>query len=256
MVVEAANFGFMRRPSCVILSFMRIAVLFFGVASVLAAQPPQPLILPPPTPAADPLPALQLPAWMAAKPVPSALSSLDAEAFSPNTDWVNAGKVPRPDTRTPAQLAAMLSAYVGTWRGDVVTCFFSDQKTARYPVELIYKLEKESGRNVLVCDGTYQLPDGPLTMHERAWVEQGQIVAELIQGRRKQSFAANSRGSSLVWYSTESAGALVDFCQIETLRLTVDGGQLHTEGFDVEYGPGRGEVHMTGQIVDLKLVKP
>jgi hypothetical protein len=180
---------------------------------------------------------------MTGKSVPTAMSSLDAEAFLPQTAWLNAAEVPRPDTRTPAQLAAMLSAYVGTWRGEAITCFFSGQPTLRYPVELVYKLESEKGRNVLVCDGTYQLPSGPLTMRERAWVEHGQIVAELVQGRRKQSFAANS------------VGALVNFCQTETLRLTVDGGQLHTEGFDVEYAPG-GEVQMTGQTVDLKLVKP
>ncbi len=249
----------MHHPSSVILFFMRIAVLFLGFASVLAAQPApaqnSSLALPPPTPATDVLSQLHLPVWMTGKPVTPAMASLDAQAFLPKTAWLNAADVPRPDTRTPAQLAAMLSAYVGTWRGEAVTCFFSGQKTARYPIELTYTLEKEPGRSVLVCKGTYLLPDGPETMSERAWVENGRIVAQLVQGQRRQSFAANSRGSSLVWYSTDSASAQVDFCQTETLRLTVDGGQLHTEGFDVEYGP-RGEMMMTGQTVDLKLVKP
>jgi len=189
------------------------------------------------------------------KTAPSALSQLDAEAFLPKITWWKIAQVARPDIRSPAQLAAMLAAYVGTWRGEAVTCFLSGHATARYSVELVYKLEQEHGHSVLVCDGTYLLPSGPLAMRERAWVENGRIVAELEQGSRKQSFAANSRDNNLVWYSTGSVLALLDFYQVETLRLTVDGGQLHSEGFDVEHGPN-GAIEMTGQTVDLKLVKP
>ncbi len=238
---------------------MRIAVLFFGLACSLAAQPtpagkgtPAPL---PPTPATDVLRLLQFPPLTTEKPAPLATSLLNAQAFLPKNTGLSAAQLSRPDTRTPAQLAAMLSTYVGTWRGEAVTCFFYGPKTTRYPVELVYKLAQEKGRSVLVCDGTYQLPSGPQTMRERAWVENGCIVAELIQGHRQQSFAANTRGGSLVWYSTDSASALLDFCQVETLRLTVDGGQLHEEGYDVEHGPG-GQILMTGQTMDLKLVKP
>jgi hypothetical protein len=238
---------------------MRIAVLLIGLASGLAAQSTPggntSLVQPASTPAPDLLPVLRLPGWLTGQAVPTAMSSLDAEAFLPKTPWLNAAQVPRPDSRTPAQLAAILSTYVGTWRGEAVTCFFSGQKTVSYPIELIYKLEKEKDRNVLVCDGIYFLPAGPQTMRERAWIEDGRIVAELVQGSRKQSFAANSLGSGLIWYSTDSASALVDFCQTETIRLTVDGGQLHTEGFDVEHGSG-GKILMTGQTVDLKLIKP
>jgi hypothetical protein len=237
---------------------MRIAVLLFGLASMAAAQSSlaenTSVVTPLPTPTSDTLPQLRLPNWNVAKAVPTAMSSLDASAFLPKTVWLNAAQVPLPDTRTPAQLGAMLAAYVGTWRGEVVTNFFTDQKTARYSVELVYKLVHEQGRDVLVCDGIYQLPGGPQTMRERAWVENGRIVAELVQGRQKQYFAANSRGNSLVWYSTDSVGSLLDFCQTETLRLTGDTGQLHSEGFDVQYKSDGGTL-MTAQTIDLKLVK-
>jgi len=250
------NFGFIRQPVCFMLSFMRNAVLFFSLTCALAAQPTPAgnAGAVAPTPAADVLPPLVIPSLTTEKPAPLPMSLLDAEAFLPKDAGLNAAHFPRPDSRTPAQLAAMLSAYVGTWRGEAVTCFFYGPPTERYPIELVYKLEQEKGVTVLVCDGTYHLPSGAQTMRERAWVEKGRIVAELEQGRRKQSFAANTRGGSLVWYSTDSASALLDFCQTETLRLTVDGGQLHEDGFDVEYGPS-GQTLMTGQTMDLKLVK-
>jgi len=239
---------------------MRSTAFCFGLAALLATLPAlaenAATAQPPTTSAANLLPPLlQLPAWPIAKTASSALSQLDAEAFLPKTTWWKIPQIPRPDTRTPAQLAAMLAAYVGTWRGEAVTTFLSGQASARYSVALVYKLEQDHGRSVLVCDGTYLLPSGPLAMRERAWVENGRIVAELEQGTRKQSFAANSNGNNLVWYSTGPVLALLEFCQVETLRLTVDGGTLHSDGFDVEHGPN-GAIEMTGQTVDLKLVKP
>ena len=184
---------------------------------------------------------------------PPATSELDAYLFVPKNPLANPSTVLPKETRTPAQLEALLANYVGTWRGESVWYSTVTGHILRAPTEMVYALKNEKGHNYLTCSITYELASGPSVAMARMWVEDGRIFSEIAQGDRSQKFIAQSNAGSLIWRTYGSLETLVEFSEIETLRLTVDGGQLSSRGFEVQHY-ARGE-SLVLETTELKLVK-
>jgi len=190
-------------------------------------------------------------------PTPSAqlepMEQLDASAFAPKTNLLSLASVPPPETSTPAQLEARLTAYVGTWRGESTWLSSASGQVIHYPTEMVYRFVQLDGRRVLTCLITYTNNGRATVSHARLWIENGRIVSEVDQGGHALRYIAQSELQNLVWHATDSAQAMLDFGEIETLRLTADGGQISTQGFEIQHGP-RGIVFIHESSL-LKLVK-
>jgi len=180
-------------------------------------------------------------------------SELDTSVFFVKNLLANPSTALPDETRTPAQLEALLTTYVGTWRGESFWFSTSALRSVRAPIELVYKMEKENGRNVLNCTITYTLNGVPSVALSRLWVEDGHIFSEVIQDKQRQKYIAESHADSLVWRSFGSMDTLLDFSETETLHLTADGGQISTAGFEVQH-----DAHGSSLVLEttnLKLLK-
>ncbi len=196
------------------------------------------------------LPPLNLPSIGAAeKPI----SELNATAFFAK-DFVNTPATALPsETRTSAQLEALLSAYVGTWQGVSTWYILDSRRTLRVHTRLVYKMEKQDGRNVLTCTITYGNPGAPTIVLSRLWVESGHIFSETTEGGTTQKYIAQSRGLGLAWRTFGSMDSLFNFAETETLRLTADGGEISSNGFEVQPNPFGNTVVI--ETTELKLMK-
>ena len=211
------------------------------------------LTLPPSVPApndwAKPvLPLLQLPP-AALKPT----DQLDGNLFLPQNNLLSLATIPPLETSTPAQLEARLAAYVGTWRGESIWCSTAGSQVIHYPTELVYRFEQQNGRRVLACQITYTMNGAASVTHASLWVENGHIVSEVVQGNQRLRYVARTQQQNLVWRATDSVQAALDFTEIETFRLAVDGGQITTQGFEIEHHPG-GDIFIH-ESSSLRLVK-
>lgn len=184
---------------------------------------------------------------------PTATSELDAFLFLPKNPLANPSLLLPKETRTPVQLEALLANYVGTWKGESIWFSIATGHVLSAPTEMAYTMKKENGRNVLVCTIYYNLPAGPSVAFSRMWVENGHIFSEIVQADRSQKFVAQSNANSLTWHTYGSMDTLVEFGETEMLRLTPDGGELSSRGYEVQhYARGQSLVIETA---DLKLVK-
>lgn len=205
--------------------------------------------------ASEPKPVLP---QIALPPVPTgpppATSQLDAYLFLPKSPLASpAGVLPK-ESRTPAQLQALLSNYVGTWRGAARWYSNATGHLLQAPAEMVYTLKVENGRKVLACTITYSLPAGPSVALSRTWVESGHIFSEITQGDSSQRFIAQSTPGGLIWRTFDSMSAVLEFSEVETLRLTPDGGELSSSGYEVQHY-ARGD-SLVFESADLTLVKP
>ena len=138
-----------------------------------------------------------------------------------------------PESRTPAQLQAVLAAYVGHWQGNYTITSSAGVVLNSFPIDAVYTMEKDSsGRSVLVAT-THLTEDGkPVTQQTRSWVENDQILAEVVSGDSVEKFFARTRGADLVWFTHDPDKDETDFSMTETLKLTADGGTLVSTGFE------------------------
>jgi hypothetical protein len=138
-----------------------------------------------------------------------------------------------PENRTPAQLQAILAAYVGHWQGNYTITSTTGVELNSFPIDVVYAMEKDpSGHSVLVAT-THLTEDGKLvTQQTRSWVENDQILAEVINGDSVEKFFARPRGADLVWFTHDPDKDETDFSMTETLKLTADGGTLVSTGFE------------------------
>jgi hypothetical protein len=184
---------------------------------------------------------------------PTATSELDAYLFLPKNPLANPSTILPKETRTPAQLEALLANYVGKWRGESVWLSTATGHVLRAPTEMVYALKKENGRTILSCTITYDLAAGPSVALARLWVEKGHIFSEITQGDRSQKFIAQSSAGSLLWRTYDSMDTIVEFAETETLRLAADGGQISSRGFEVQHY-ARGQ-SLVVESTELKFVK-
>jgi hypothetical protein len=138
-----------------------------------------------------------------------------------------------PESRTPAQLQAVLAAYVGHWQGNYTITSTAGVELNSFPIDVVYSMEKDpGGRSVLVAN-THLTEDGkPVTQQTRSWVENDQILAEVINGDSVEKFFARPRDADLVWFTHDPDKDQTDFSMTETLKLTADGGTLISTGFE------------------------
>ena len=138
-----------------------------------------------------------------------------------------------PESRTPAQLQAVLAAYVGHWQGNYVITSTAGAELSRFPIDVVYAMERDpDGRSVLVATTHLTQAGKPITQHTRSWVENGQILAEVANDYNVEKFFARTRGADLVWFTHDANKDETDFSMTETLKLTADGGTLVSSGFE------------------------
>ena len=158
----------------------------------------------------------------------SSTPATDAPSLTPT---LNTGAAP--ETRTPAQLEAVLAAYVGHWQGNYVITSTAGLELSRFPIDVVYTMEKDSsGRNVLMASTHFTREGKPVSEQTRSWVEKGQILAEVTHGDVVEKFLARTRGADLVWFTHDIDKDQTDFSMTETLKLTADGGSLVSTGFE------------------------
>jgi hypothetical protein len=186
-------------------------------------------------------------------PVLSPTAQIDAEAFIPKNLLLSIATIPPPETRTPAQLEALLATYVGTWRGESTWYSTAGTKILHYPTEMVYRIVLQGGRRVLDCVITYTINGVSTLSQARLWVENGRIVSEVAQGGTPQRYIASTDHENVRWRATDSTRAALDFGEVETLRLTADGGEITTLGFEVQHGPNLDAFIHEASV--LKLVK-
>lgn len=184
---------------------------------------------------------------------PPATSQLDAYLFLPKSPLASPAAVLPRETRTPAQLEALLSNYVGTWRGETKWYSNATGHLLLAPAEMVYAMKEEKGRKVLACTITYHLPAGPSVALSRTWVENGHIFSEIMQGDASQRYIAQSTPEGLIWRTFDSMATVLEFSEVETLRLTPDGGELYSSGYEVQHY-ARGD-SLVFESTQLKLVK-
>ncbi len=184
---------------------------------------------------------------------PEATSQLDAYLFLPKSPLANPSIVLPKETRTPAQLEAVLANYTGRWRGESVWFSLVTGHTLRALTEIVYTQKKENGRNVLHGLIYYDLPTGLVVTLVKMWVEKGCIFSEIYQGDRSQRFVAQTNANSLILRTYDEMDTLVEYGEVETLRLTPDGGQLSSHGYQIQHY-ARGQ-SMVIESAELKLVK-
>jgi len=138
-----------------------------------------------------------------------------------------------PESRTPAQLQAVLAAYVGHWQGNYTITSTAGVELNSFPIDVVYTMETDpSGRSVLVANTHLTEAGKPVTQQTRSWVENGQILAEVINGDSVEKFFARTRSADLVWFTHDFDKDQTDFSMTETLKLTADGGTLVSTGFE------------------------
>jgi len=227
--------------------------ILLATALALRAAAPDNLTLPRSVPTPDDLPTLLL----RYLPNPAAIirptGQLDVEFFLPRHLLPSVANIPPPETRTVAQLEALLNEYVGTWRGESTWYSTASGKILHYPTELIYRFEDLPGGRVLTCIITYHINGAPTTSLAHLWVERGHIVSETAQGGKRQHFIAHTAGANLIWSVTDTTEALFDFGETETLRLTANGGHLTTTGYEIQHS-AQGPV-LVHESSDLELAK-
>jgi hypothetical protein len=228
-----------------------LATIFLAALAARAATSGS-LALPPSVPAPDDWASPRFPK-LASTPVLTPTEQIDLAALLPKDLLLSIATIPPPETSTPAQLEARLDAYVGTWRGESTWYSTANQKIMHFPTEMVYRFVEEQGRRVLACAITYTINGAHSVSQARLWVEGGRIVSEVTQDGQPQKYIARTAQENLVWRAMNSTQAALDFGEVETLRLTVDGGELTTQGFEVRHGVDVDAfVHETS---DLKLVK-
>jgi hypothetical protein len=162
----------------------------------------------------------------------------DAPALAPQLPLA-----PPAETRTPAQLQAVLAAYVGHWQGNYAVHAPNGQELSNFTVDVVYVLKPDKdGLPVLTCTTSTiskSIKDGPpATEVTRSWVDHGQIVAQTLHGdaaangSEVEKFFARTRGTDVVWFTGDADKADTDFSLTETLQLTPDGGTLASKGFE------------------------
>jgi len=211
--------------------FLMAVLLTAGLAAQTAPRSDAGLSLPPLTRAPGQLPPLELPKLVSSSPKP--MEELDAFAFFPSNPIINLATALPEETRSSTQLEALLATYAGTWRGESTWCSLSTHQTIRLPTEVVYRIQKQDGRNVLIGTITYQRNGAPIVGLSRLWVENGHIFSESTQNGLSQKYVAQSRGQSLAWCAYGSMETLLGFSEVETLRLTADGGQISSHGCEV-----------------------
>jgi hypothetical protein len=232
------------------ISFLAVLLL---AASASRAASTSSLTLPPSVPAPDDWTAPQFPKLTATAPVLTPTAQMNADAFIPKNLLLSPATFPPPEASTPAQLEARLAAYVGTWRGESTWFSAGTGKIIRFPTEMTYRFVQLNARRVLACAITYTINGAATVTHERLWVENGRIVSEVIENGQPQQYLAHTDHENLVWQTMGSIETAFDFGETETLRLTADGGQITTSGFEVDHTPD-GDVFVHESSV-LKLVK-
>jgi hypothetical protein len=229
-----------------------LAALFLAALTARAANSGG-TTMPPSVPASDDWLKPNLPTLVPSGTPLSPMEQLDASAFTPKITLLSLASVTPPETSTPAQLEARLTAYVGTWRGESTWCSSASPQVVHYPTEIVYRFEQQDGRRVLACLITYTINGAASVNHARLWIENGRIVSEVVQNGQPQRYIAQTELQNLVWHATNSDQAALDYGEIETLRLTADGGEIHTQGFEIEHGrSGPVFIHESSL---LKLVK-
>ena len=233
--------------------FALLSASLLATALAIRAAAPDKLALPRSVPTPDNLPALLAHELPPAAALLRPTAQLDVEYFLPQNFLPSAANVLPPESRTIAQLEALLQEYVGTWRGESTWYSTASSKILKYPTELIYRYEEEEGRRVLNCIITYQIDGEPNTSLAHFWIERGHIVSETTQDGKRLRFIAHTEGPNLVWTATGTTRVPFDFGEAETLRLTADGGRLTTVGFEIQPSP-QGPV-LVQESSDLRLVK-
>jgi len=234
----------------------KLTCLLAGVfAAVLAARAaaPDSLALPPSVPTPDSLPPLRPPNLPPTAPPLRPTAQLDADFFLPKNLAPTLANTPPVETRTTAQLESLLAAYVGTWRGESTWYSTAGGPILHYPTTLVYHFDEQDGRRTLACSITYTINGEPSLSLAHFWIERGHIVSEVSQPGRRQHFVGHTDGSNLIWTATDSTQAALDYGEIETLRLTADGGRLSTTGFEIQRGM-RGAIFIY-ETSELKLVQ-
>ncbi len=229
-----------------------LATVCLGALAAHAASSGS-LALPPSVPAPDDWASPHLPKLLADTPVLAPTEQIDLAAMMPKDLLLSIATIPPAEASTPAQLEARLAAYVGTWRGESTWYSTDNPKILHFPTEMVYRFVEVAGRRVLACTITYLINGAPAVSYARLWVESGCIVSEVTQDGQPLRYIARTAQENLVWRATNSTEAALDFGEVETLRLTVDGGELTTQGFEVRHGVDVDAfVHESS---DLKLVK-
>ncbi|MGA2052981.1 MAG: hypothetical protein ABSH19_06700, partial [Opitutales bacterium] len=183
-------------------------------------------------PTAPPTPAGQAPgdSFNGLQLGPNSFSGLSANTTAPDLD-LQSGLAP--ESRTPAQLQALLNGYVGHWQGDYVVNTTGGHELSRFPIDVVYVMNKEKdGQEVLTGTTTYAKDGKTVTEVTRSWVDHGKIVAEVSHENVVEKFSARTRGEDLVWFTEDADKDATDFSMTETLKLTADGGTLSSKGFE------------------------
>jgi hypothetical protein len=139
---------------------------------------------------------------------------------------------PPPEVRTPAQLQAVLEAYLGHWKGQYLVHGASGIEIANFPIEVVYVMEKDGARPVLIGTTTYAKDGKTVTEITRSWVQDGQIMAQTLHDGLVDNYSARTRGDDVVWFTLDPHKNITDFSLVETIKLTPDGGTLTMKGFD------------------------
>jgi hypothetical protein len=154
---------------------------------------------------------------------------------NPSDVFASAKKVVPDETRTPAQLNALLKTYVGHWQGESRMSALGVPKVIHYPVDMVCTMADENGLPVLSTVTTFTDGQEKIVEKQRMWVQGGRIVAEIIAGSETLRLAGHTRDNSLVWTALDTTKTPLDFYQTETIDLTIIGGKMHVEGFEVQY---------------------
>ncbi|HTB63459.1 MAG TPA: hypothetical protein VK737_07705 [Opitutales bacterium] len=209
--------------------------------------------VPPSVPASDEFPPQGLPQLKFSLPTIQPITKIDALAFLPKNLLLSVSNFPPTETRTPAQLQAMLTAYVGTWRGTSTWFSSATHSILTYPTELIYKLQTENNQQTLTCSISYTINGATSTSQATFWIENGHLISEVTQNGNSQTYIAGTNHESLRWQESSTGASPLNYSETETLRLTVDGGQISTTGYQIEHGAA-GDVFVY-ESSELKLVK-
>ncbi len=226
-----------------------------GLLAVRAAPAAAPgsVAVPPSVPAPDELPPVRDVAMPYPLPTLEPITQIDGRAFLPKNLLLSPTNFPPPETRTTAQLEAMLAAYVGTWRGTSTWASSTSATALTYPTELVYQFASDKDRRVLRCAIRYTVNGITTTSQALLWIENGHLVSTVAQNGSTQKFIAGTDHEAVRWQAADSLFSPIDYAETETLRLTVDGGQLSTIGFQMEHGV-HGDVFVY-ETSSLKLVK-
>ncbi len=165
-------------------------------------------------------------------------STFSTTAAGDTVSAANAQKSgPAPESRSPAQLQAILAGYVGHWTGNYVVTAMTGPELSNLPIDVVYVMEKDkNGRSTLVGTTTYQKKGKQVSETTRSWVDKGQIYAEISHDDIVEKFFARTRGPDLVWFTHDLNKGVTDFSMTESLRLTADGGTLTSKGFQAVPG--------------------